>query len=152
MKIGTIVKKTLGVQQRGRVVGRFPWEKSSDGTYKAPTKDDVPVLWDDGTRGYTNKAILTVIPDEVLDQRKCADIVDKLKKSIKGYDFSRAEDQFYHAVLPYLQRAVSELTSNVEFSLLVDTENDDGDILLAAAISVVTSEFLKHLGSNEQGF
>ena len=49
---GVRVVKHAGVRLRGRVVNRFPWRNSNDGTYKAPEASDVPVEWDDGTKGY----------------------------------------------------------------------------------------------------
>lgn len=57
-KIGTIVEKTMGVRLKGVVIKSFYWRESNDGTYKAPEKDDICVLWNDGTKGYINKWVV----------------------------------------------------------------------------------------------
>lgn len=42
----------MGVRLSGKVVRPFWWKESTDGTYKEPRADHVPVQWDDGTKGY----------------------------------------------------------------------------------------------------
>lgn len=56
---GERVKTNMGTRQSGVIVKHFYWQGSTDGTYKPPTKRDVPVRWDNGTRGYINKIHLS---------------------------------------------------------------------------------------------
>lgn len=49
---GVRVERVAGCHLRGVVVNRFPWRCSTDGTFKAPEASDIPVQWDDGTKGY----------------------------------------------------------------------------------------------------
>jgi hypothetical protein len=57
-RIGDVIETVTGVYRRGTVVPRFHWKRSTDGTFKAPRRSDVPVVWDDGTRGYANPAMI----------------------------------------------------------------------------------------------
>lgn len=51
-KPGTRVVTTMGVRRTGEIIEPFFWKKSTDGTYKEPSRGDLPVKWDDGTIGY----------------------------------------------------------------------------------------------------
>jgi hypothetical protein len=59
--VGKRVQKTMGCMLDGTIIPPFDWNQSDDGTYKPPTKDHVPVLWQDGSKGYENKCHLEVI-------------------------------------------------------------------------------------------
>ena len=59
--VGKRVRKTMGIKGEGTVVPPFRWEESNDGSYKPPDKGDVPVKWDDGTKGYSHKCHIEVI-------------------------------------------------------------------------------------------
>lgn len=58
---GTKVKKTMGIRQKGVVVKPFYWKDSTDGTYKEPGKDYIPIEWEDGTKGYAFAGYLKMI-------------------------------------------------------------------------------------------
>ena len=58
--IGTRVRKEMGVPLKGRIIAPFYWGESNDGTFKAPGDDDVPVRWDNGEKGWANKAWLQI--------------------------------------------------------------------------------------------
>ena len=59
--VGKRVQKTMGCRLEGTILDPFDWNKSNDGTYKPPTKDHVPIVWQDGSIGYENKCYLEVI-------------------------------------------------------------------------------------------
>ena len=61
MKPGIRVEKTMGVYLIGTVVKHFPLNQATDGTYNPKTKNEVPVEWDDGTKGYINKCYLRIV-------------------------------------------------------------------------------------------
>jgi hypothetical protein len=64
LSVGTKVKTSMGLPAKGKVIPRFNWKESTDGTYNQPSKDDIPILWDNGDKGYYPEAYLTVInPD-----------------------------------------------------------------------------------------
>lgn len=62
--IGTRVRKAMGVRMDGVIIEAFNWRDSTDGTYKSPSAEEVPVQWDDGTKGYANKAWLQPLASE----------------------------------------------------------------------------------------
>lgn len=42
----------------GTVTESFYWKTSTDGTSSPPSHGDLPIEWDNGTRGYYNQASL----------------------------------------------------------------------------------------------
>ncbi len=61
-RIGVRVETTAGIRQAGKIVSRFPWRDSTDGTYRDFGRRYVAVLWDDGTRGYFFPGYLAPFP------------------------------------------------------------------------------------------
>lgn len=59
--VGAKVNKTAGVRLTGVVIPKVYWRDCDDGTYKAPAKTDVCVLWSDGTKGYAMPQWLEVV-------------------------------------------------------------------------------------------
>lgn len=59
--VGTMVSTSMGIRRTGKIVERFWWSDSTDGTYKQPGKQEVAVQWFDGTRGYIDVAFLTAV-------------------------------------------------------------------------------------------
>ena len=64
LKLGDRVEKTMGVRMIGTIIAPFPWAEHTDGSYAPPGRWDVPVLWDDGTKGYIHKNFLRRIAPE----------------------------------------------------------------------------------------
>lgn len=60
-KPGDEVRKEMGIRMNGIVSNPFHWKDSTDGTYKEPGKEDVPVCWNDGTCGYCHKSYLVKV-------------------------------------------------------------------------------------------
>ena len=60
LAIGTRVERVMGIRLEGVVIGHFPWQESTDGAYRAPKSDEVPVAWCDGTKGYMARRFLIV--------------------------------------------------------------------------------------------
>jgi len=55
MNVGTIVKTTMGLALRGKVIDPIPKSQYTDGQYREPEDidDDVTyVQWDNGTKGW----------------------------------------------------------------------------------------------------
>jgi hypothetical protein len=48
---GDRVKRTMGLSSKGTVTDPFPWWNQTDGGYTEPGANDIPVQWDNGTRG-----------------------------------------------------------------------------------------------------
>ena len=55
------VMTIMGTKRTGKIIKNFHWKDSTDGTYAAPGKNDIPVLWDDGTKGFHSKKYLKII-------------------------------------------------------------------------------------------
>lgn len=74
-KIGTRVKTTMGIRRTGKIVKPFFWKDSTDGTYKSPSKGEVPIEWDNGEKGYHNVKFLTKENKMNEDKFKIGDVV-----------------------------------------------------------------------------
>jgi hypothetical protein len=57
-KVGDKVESVIGPHLRGTVIPHFAWWESTDHAPKAPNNDDVPVLWNNGTKAYENPAMI----------------------------------------------------------------------------------------------
>lgn len=55
MPVGTKVVTIMGCHREGVIVRPFCYRDSNDGTYRPPNKDELPVQWNDGTKGYHNR-------------------------------------------------------------------------------------------------
>ena len=61
--VGTPVTTTMGISRDGTVCKPFYWRESTDGTYKQPDKEEVPIQWSDGTKGYAYKLHITPLSE-----------------------------------------------------------------------------------------
>ena len=81
-KIGTKVTQNMGVKRTGVITKPFHWKESNDGTYRAPDKNDVPVQWDDDTKGYDNIKYLDIVTESKMKKSKLQKVIKEIANQI----------------------------------------------------------------------
>lgn len=62
LKIGTKVRRVMGCQFGiGTITKSFDWRAATDGTYKQPGNHYVPILWENGLKGFEPAKFLVII-------------------------------------------------------------------------------------------